>query len=129
MGLMVKISKSYCDICNNEKECVRLDDDGPKYENNVIYMCGSCLREGLELLNELEYFCDEKRHIVCEPYSIENLHKMAEALKVYHSVSSYCAKTHIATSWWNKKPELIQQGYDIGKIIAGWCIFTRRSTI
>ena len=82
MGTAQKISKSYCDICNNEKECVRLDDDGPKYENNTVYVCGDCLRESLEMLNELEYFCDEKRHIVCEPYSIENLHKMAEALKI-----------------------------------------------
>jgi hypothetical protein len=82
MGLMVKISKSYCDICDDEKECIRLDDDGPKYENNVIYMCASCLKEGLELLNELEYFCDEKRHIICKPYSIKNLHKMAKALGI-----------------------------------------------
>ena len=45
-------------------------------------MCVNCLKEGLELLNELEYFCDENRHIVCKPYSIENLHKMAEALQI-----------------------------------------------
>ena len=30
----------------------------------------------------LQYFCDNKRHLVCKPYSIENLHKMAEDLKI-----------------------------------------------
>lgn len=28
------------------------------------------------------YYCDDKRHLVCEPYSIENLHKMAEDLNI-----------------------------------------------
>jgi len=28
----------------------------------------------------IRYFCDNKRHIVCLPYSVENLHKMAEDL-------------------------------------------------
>lgn len=28
------------------------------------------------------YFCDVKRHLICAPYSIENLHKMAEALNI-----------------------------------------------
>ena len=26
----------------------------------------------------MRYFCDNARHLVCEPYSIENLHRMAE---------------------------------------------------
>jgi len=26
---------------------------------------------------KLEYYCDDKRHLVCLPYSIENLHIMA----------------------------------------------------
>lgn len=30
----------------------------------------------------LEFYCDEKRHLVCVPYSIENLHKMAEVLEI-----------------------------------------------
>lgn len=25
----------------------------------------------------MEYFCDNKRHLICTPYSIENLHLMA----------------------------------------------------
>ena len=28
------------------------------------------------------YFCDLKRHIVCTPYSVENLHKMADELGI-----------------------------------------------
>jgi hypothetical protein len=28
------------------------------------------------------YYCDNKRHLVCKPYSIVNLHKMAEDLKI-----------------------------------------------
>lgn len=30
----------------------------------------------------LEYCCDEKRHLICKPYSIENLHKMADHLNI-----------------------------------------------
>jgi len=30
----------------------------------------------------MTYFCDNKRHIVCEPYSIENLHEMAKDLNI-----------------------------------------------
>lgn len=31
----------------------------------------------------LKYFCDSARHLVCVPYSIENLHKMAEDLNIH----------------------------------------------
>ena len=35
------------------------------------------------------YFCDENRHLVCKPYSIVNLHTMAQDLNInkcwYHS--------------------------------------------
>ncbi len=30
----------------------------------------------------MEFFCDNKRHLVCKPYSIENLHKMATELGI-----------------------------------------------
>lgn len=30
----------------------------------------------------MRYLCDTKRHLICEPYSIENLHKMAKDLKI-----------------------------------------------
>jgi hypothetical protein len=37
----------------------------------------------------MEYFCDDKRHLVCKPYTIANLHRMAESLGIkrawYHS--------------------------------------------
>lgn len=31
---------------------------------------------------ELEYVTDGKRHLVCRPYSVENLHLMAERLRL-----------------------------------------------
>lgn len=37
----------------------------------------------------MKYYCDNNRHLICEPYSIENLHRMAEELNInrcwYHS--------------------------------------------
>lgn len=30
----------------------------------------------------LKFFCDNKRHLVCLPYSKENLHRMAEELGI-----------------------------------------------
>lgn len=30
----------------------------------------------------MKYYCDLKRHLVCVPYSKENLHKMAELLNI-----------------------------------------------
>lgn len=30
----------------------------------------------------LRYLCDEKRHLICVPYSIEGLHTMADDLKI-----------------------------------------------
>lgn len=29
---------------------------------------------------DIEYYCDQARHLVCLPYSIENLHRMAADL-------------------------------------------------
>jgi len=41
----------------------------------------------------LTYYCDNERHLVCVPYSIENLHKMAKDLGIkrcwYHSSAKY----------------------------------------
>jgi Protein of unknown function (DUF4031) len=31
---------------------------------------------------ELEYYCDTMRHLVCVPYSVENLHAMAANLGI-----------------------------------------------
>lgn len=30
----------------------------------------------------MKYICDAKRHLVCLPYSLDNLHKMAYALGI-----------------------------------------------
>lgn len=30
----------------------------------------------------MEYYCDNERHLVCVPYSIENLHKMGIELNI-----------------------------------------------
>lgn len=30
----------------------------------------------------MEYFTDSKRHLICKPYSVENLHKMADELGI-----------------------------------------------
>jgi hypothetical protein len=30
----------------------------------------------------MEYFCDEYRHLICKPYSIENLHLMTQDLQI-----------------------------------------------
>jgi hypothetical protein len=32
--------------------------------------------------NIITYYCDDYRHLVCRPYSVENLHKMAEDLGI-----------------------------------------------
>lgn len=30
----------------------------------------------------MEFYCDNKRHLICKPYSIENLHLMAKQLNI-----------------------------------------------
>jgi hypothetical protein len=30
-----------------------------------------------------EYFSDAQRHLICKPYSVDNLHRMAEELKIH----------------------------------------------
>lgn len=41
----------------------------------------------------MKYFCDDARHLVCVPYSIDNLHAMAAALDIkrcwFHSNSRF----------------------------------------
>ncbi len=34
------------------------------------------------MIKDLTFVCDQKRHLVCIPYSIENLHKMSEVLNI-----------------------------------------------
>lgn len=31
---------------------------------------------------KLTYYCDKQRHLVCKPYSLENLHLMAQQLNI-----------------------------------------------
>lgn len=33
-------------------------------------------------MENMKYYCDNKRHLICVPYSVENLHKMAKDLKI-----------------------------------------------
>ena len=33
-------------------------------------------------MKELTFYCDNKRHLICKPYSIENLHIMANYLEI-----------------------------------------------
>ena len=33
-------------------------------------------------MSELRYLCDTKRHLICVPYSIDNLHEMADDLDI-----------------------------------------------
>ena len=49
----------------------------------------------------MKYYCDEYRHLVCEPYSIENLHAMAEDLGI--------------KKWWFHKSKGGLCHYDIPK--------------
>lgn len=45
------------------------------------------------MAERLTYVCDEARHLVCLPFSVENLHRMASALGIhrcwFHSKASY----------------------------------------
>ena len=45
------------------------------------------------------YYCDDCRHLVCKPYTIENLHKMAEKLNI--------------KNWWFHKKKNGLSHYDI----------------
>jgi hypothetical protein len=37
----------------------------------------------------MEFYCDNKRHLICKPYSVANLHRMAQVLNInkcfYHT--------------------------------------------
>lgn len=45
------------------------------------------------MTNCLKFYCDNSRHLVCIPYSIENLHIMAKELNIkkcwFHSSAKY----------------------------------------
>jgi len=54
---------------------------------------------GFQVLN-MKYYCDKYRHLVCKPYSIENLHKMAKDLGIkrcwFHKTHYDIPKTRIS---------------------------------
>ena len=50
-----------------EERCMQTEDDALPKEDKLI---------------ELQFYCDNLRHLVCEPYTIENLHKMAALLNI-----------------------------------------------
>lgn len=45
------------------------------------------------LVDDLEFYCDSMRHLVCLPYSVTNLHRMAKFLNIkrcwFHVGASY----------------------------------------
>lgn len=49
---------------------------------------------------ELKFYCDTRRHLVCLPYSVENLHQMARILS-------------IKKSWYSRQGRLLHPHYDI----------------
>ena len=40
------------------------------------------LEQEKNIQGKLKYYCDNMRHLVCKPYSIENLHLMAQDLGI-----------------------------------------------
>lgn len=48
----------------------------------------------------MKFYCDHKRHLVCIPYSVENLHEMARALGIkrcwFHRDHYDVPKTRVA---------------------------------
>ena len=51
---------------------VRLENGNPLSWANFDYFA----------LRKMEYYCDINRHLVCKPFSINNLHKMAKELDI-----------------------------------------------
>jgi hypothetical protein len=45
------------------------------------------------MVSEIKYVCDSARHLVCLPYTVENLHRMAQELNIkkcwFHASSVY----------------------------------------
>lgn len=65
-----------CPVCdteirpNVEHSCSKLKDNPAE------------VQESVEANPALTYFCDVERHLVCLPYSVPNLHRMAAALGI-----------------------------------------------
>ena len=69
-------------------KCVRLVIEGKKHPSDSFKLHESFVSDISEiredLINELfiKYFSDDKRHLICYPYSIANLHEMASNLNI-----------------------------------------------
>lgn len=81
-------------IAPNDATAVRFRGDSPNKCRLSVVMHTPMLRVedtvefretapyGCSVMEELVYFCDTQRHLVCKPYSIDNLHRMAEQLNI-----------------------------------------------
>lgn len=85
--LLLKIQQKDKKVCDALNRIYTLAKEG---DVNLVCFCspkkchGDIIKEVVEskLPKKLQYFCDNERHLVCMPYSIENLHKMAEDLGI-----------------------------------------------
>ena len=77
------------DSLGNNVKSLRIEVGGPIY-NQLEKMFGKNIPRYLE---EIKFYCDENRHLVCVPYSIENLHLMAKMLNIdecwFHSKNKH----------------------------------------
>lgn len=68
----------------------------------------------------MTYYCDNQRHLVCKPYSIDNLHKMANDLNIkkcwFHKTHYDIPKRRIEEI---KKKCILITNKEIVKIIKG----------
>ncbi len=83
---------SYCQACRNNEYGVRT-------RLSVDHTCNKTI----DYTTELDFLTDGKRHLICIPYSIENLHIMADRLFINRCHYHYK----------NKKTGKIRPHYDI----------------
>ena len=93
-----------------------------RFDKNRGY--NAALNEGFRRSDaDIIGFCNNDLEFM--PGSIETM--VAYLRGGYDSVSPLCPVTHI--KWWNRGlPRKNVVGYEVGSVIAGWCIFMKRST-
>ena len=52
----------------------------PDFQSGILFTRG--IRGSNPLRSTMKYYCDKQRHLVCVPYSKENLHLMAAELGI-----------------------------------------------
>lgn len=83
--LLRKIEQKDKNICDTLNKIYLLAIKG---DVNLVCFCspkkchGDVIKEIIEEKLPLRYFCDDKRHLVCMPYSVKNLHRMADDLGI-----------------------------------------------